>query len=118
MSQETIERFKEFVKTHPGLIKEVRNGQRTWQDVYEEWYILGDESDIWNQYKKKSDGGVESSWLPEIMEKLKHVDLDDVQKKIADMRGLVSNIQQLVGDFKPKQKTPSPPPPRYPYHYY
>lgn len=37
----SINDFKQFVKKHPKLIKEVRKEQRSWQDVYENWVLFG-----------------------------------------------------------------------------
>lgn len=43
----SINDFKQFVKKHPKLIKEVRKEQRSWQDVYENWVTLrGERPDL------------------------------------------------------------------------
>lgn len=48
----SVQEFKEFVKSHPLLVKEVRSGNKTWQDLFEEWIILGDNHANWEPYKK------------------------------------------------------------------
>ena len=45
-----IEEFKEFVRKYPKLKYEVRDGKRTWQSIYEEWTLLGDDGS-WDAYK-------------------------------------------------------------------
>ncbi|OLO40769.1 hypothetical protein BTR23_04660 [Alkalihalophilus pseudofirmus] len=48
----SIQQFKMFVKQHPLLIHEVRNGNKTWQDFYEEWTLLGEEHPNWEPYRR------------------------------------------------------------------
>ena len=38
----SMEEFKAFLKKHPSLVYEVRRGIYTWQEVYEDWYLLGE----------------------------------------------------------------------------
>ncbi|WP_165820750.1 spore coat protein YlbD [Pueribacillus theae] len=109
MSQQSVESFKKFVKKHPSLIKEVRNGRRNWKELYEEWYILGEQDEVWDVYKEKEGGNSSSDERLGFFGKLRQVDFDQVQKNISDMKGLVGNIQELIRDFKPKQKPPTAP---------
>lgn len=45
--------FREFVSKHPLVRNEVLNGKKTWQAIYEDWVILGEEDGSWKQYEKK-----------------------------------------------------------------
>ena len=45
----SVIKFKEFVKNNPALIKEVRNGNSTWQEMYEDWFLLGEEDNRWEK---------------------------------------------------------------------
>ena len=47
-----VEEFKDFVRKYPGLKTVVRNGQATWQSLFEEWYLYGEEDSQWDKYKK------------------------------------------------------------------
>ena len=47
----SVQQFKEFVNHHPKMVHEVRNGHKTWQQFYEEWYLLGEEDPIWATYR-------------------------------------------------------------------
>lgn len=51
----SVEKFKEFVKQNPQIIKEVRAGNTTWQELYEDWYLLGEEDSRWDSYKENKD---------------------------------------------------------------
>ena len=42
-----VQKFKNFVKKHPGLVVDVKKGKKTWQDLYEDWYLLGDDDPKW-----------------------------------------------------------------------
>lgn len=118
MSKQSIESFKQFVKNHPGLIHEVRKGKRNWQELYEEWYILGDEDEIWKPYRK-NDIDNHTDPLPtlfsKIMEKMKQVDFNEVEKNIVQVNSVIDNIQQLLREFRPKDQIDRFPS-HYPYH--
>ncbi len=46
----SVRQFKVFVRNHPGLVTEVKDGKRTLQDIYEEWSILGEEHEQWQPF--------------------------------------------------------------------
>ena len=50
---EKKEQFKEFVGKHPLLKFEVRDNKRTWQNIFEEWDLLGGEDESWKKYVEK-----------------------------------------------------------------
>lgn len=47
-----LDEFKQFVRKYPGLKYDVRNGKATWQSIYEEWYLYGEEDSQWEKYKE------------------------------------------------------------------
>lgn len=49
-----LDKFKDFVREHPGLKTLVRNGDASWQSLFEEWYLYGDSDSQWEKYKKDS----------------------------------------------------------------
>lgn len=48
-----MENFRHFVSKHPLLREEVRNNKFTWQNVYEEWVLYGEEDESWKKYEKQ-----------------------------------------------------------------
>ena len=48
-----MENFRMFVSKHPLLREEVRNNKFTWQNVYEEWVLYGEEDESWKKYEKQ-----------------------------------------------------------------
>ncbi|MCD8502537.1 MAG: YlbD family protein [Bacillaceae bacterium] len=121
-----VQEFKEFVKRHPQLVSKVRGGTKTWQDLYEEWSILGEADEIWKKYKQAKDepeatevktekiskeSDVEdnsdedksknpSFQLADILALLKSVNLDDIQGHINNLSGVMKTLQGLVSSFQ------------------
>ncbi len=47
-----LDEFKQFARKYPGLKYEVRSGKTTWQSIFEEWYLYGEEDSQWEKYKE------------------------------------------------------------------
>lgn len=47
-----LDEFKKFVRKYPGLKYDVRSGNVTWQSIYEEWYLYGEDDSQWEKYKE------------------------------------------------------------------
>ncbi|WP_077622133.1 YlbD family protein [Sediminibacillus massiliensis] len=109
----TVKEFKEFVKRHPLLIKEVKENHGNWQDYYEKWVLLGEEDDTWNRYRtdatsdsqagktdKETKKDKQQELTGQFMKMIENVDLNKVQHHIHQLNGAISNIQTLVGQFQ------------------
>lgn len=113
--QLSVEQFKQFVKRHPKLVREVRQKKRSWQDIYEEWYLLGEEDETWQQYKGEESATENntkdstkkesnSDLMGQVLNMVKNVDMNELQKHITNVSGALSNVQQLMDQFQsPKQ---------------
>ena len=44
------EAFKEFAKGHPELINSIKNGNTSWQKLYEIYDIYGEDDRAWKNY--------------------------------------------------------------------
>lgn len=96
------EEFKEFVKKNPSLIKNIKNGEMTWQKYYEIYDLYGDSEEAWKDYVKKEeiDNKIEAaattagfiSWL-------KTLDLDSIQNGVQSVQRVLS----VLGDFGTKE---------------
>ena len=90
------EEFKEFVKTKPELIDYVKSGEMTWQKFYEQWYLYGSNSDVWNKYTKKE----ENFSFSNILNSLKKIKADDVKKGVNN----VQKIMEILGGLLVKDE--------------
>lgn len=109
-----VAEFKEFVKRHPKLVREVRSNNRTWQDIFDEWQVLGEEDDTWKTYKKqnstnqsseknadeKEEGSKKNDFMKQLFGIIENVDMNEVQKHIGNASGAIANIQSLIGQFQ------------------
>ena len=59
MSQK-IEEFKTFVKQHPSIKKVIDRKEKTWQNLFEEWSMLGPDL-TWNNYNEDGGGEVKTT---------------------------------------------------------
>jgi hypothetical protein len=109
-SGDKIDAFKRFVKAHPGMIKEVRNGDKTWQHFFEEWTILGEKDERWSKYKvndinteKNTKDKKNSVNVDQIFSMLKQVDLNQMQHYISQFSGAMATVQEVISIFQPNQ---------------
>ena len=90
------ESFKEFVKKHPGLANYVNNNSMTWQKFYDMYDLYGESNDIWNKYFTDiSSPNVKIDNIKELLQMVRNVDLDSVQKSISGMQKAIGLIQDL-----------------------
>lgn len=106
----SIQRFKQFVKKHPGLIYEVRKGKGTWQEYYEEWYLLGEDDPKWEKYKtklsdkregkeKKSEQKLANELLNQLLTYLKSLDVNQLQQYLNQLSETIESLQKFVSQM-------------------
>lgn len=102
----SIVEFKEFVKEHPKLIQEVRKGNKNWQELYEDWYLLGDKDSSWSEYKEKdndkknNEGKSKKDFMSQIFSTIKNVDMNQFQQQISNVGSTISTIQSVIQQFQ------------------
>ncbi|SFE41996.1 spore coat protein YlbD [Alteribacillus iranensis] len=124
MSEESLpsslQEFRRFIYDHPLLIREVREGRRTWNDLYQDWIVLGEEHDDWKNYKdtkedKSSPVTEQGDSLGTVMKMLSQVNIQELQQQMSQFSGMIGNVQRLLQQF---QKPPGPPkPPQDPFSF-
>lgn len=87
------EEFKLFVSKHPELLNYVKNRSTTWQDFYEMYALYGSESSIWNDYITNTN---EKLSFSELLEVIKKVDVDNLQKNITNINKGLALIESLI----------------------
>ncbi|GIN91490.1 hypothetical protein J6TS1_04430 [Siminovitchia terrae] len=102
----SVEQFKAFVKEHPILIKLVRDDEYTWQELYEDWYLLGEDDPKWTQYKngsqtktshKKDD---DKNWVQQLTGVFKKMDANQMQHHINNLSQAIGAIQGVLTQFQ------------------
>ncbi|MBR2997562.1 MAG: hypothetical protein IKF37_00610 [Bacilli bacterium] len=93
------EDFKNFVNNHKELIKYVNTDKMTWQKFYDMYSLYGENSDVWDEYFSKEDNKSNIS-IKNILDSLKNLDADEVQKNINSLNKILSLISTLVSKDK------------------
>lgn len=92
-----------LLKSHPELIRYVKNGEMTWQKFYETYSLYGKENDVWNKYfssneeiKENTNEKKDSVSLTDVIDMVKKVDLNSVQKNITNISKALGIVQSLI----------------------
>jgi hypothetical protein len=103
----SVLKFKEFVKNNPKVIQEVRKGNSSWQELYEDWYLLGEDDTRWDKIgsetssepeKKSTDS--KGDWLSNITGMMKNMDPNQVQDHISNLSQAIGAIQGVLSQFQ------------------
>ena len=102
----SIDEFKDFVKKYPRLKMEVREGKRSWQSIYEEWSLLGDDGS-WESYREIQENKTESSdnqeFLKSTLAYIKKINPDDITKTVGTIQKVLGIVQSLNGGNRSNQ---------------
>lgn len=92
--------FKLFVKDHPELVRYVKSDEMTWQKFFEIYSLYGTDNDVWNKYfnndSDDSSSSTKSMSVSDLIEMVKKVDLNSVQKNINNISKALGLVQSLV----------------------
>ncbi|MBM7635080.1 YlbD family protein [Geomicrobium sediminis] len=122
--------FKAFVKNHPGLIQEVREGRRSWNGLYQDWSILGSDDQGWQAFARTTAAPTEqvgvggnqkqeatsaegrgaasnlqglldnNPTVASVVSKLGQMNVNELQGYLGQFSGVMNNVQQLMGQFQ------------------
>ncbi len=91
-----LEMFKEFVKNNSFLISYVKNGEKTWQDMYELYDLYGEDEEAWEKFltkeKDSSTNNKANHYFDEFVKMAKNIDVNKVQEGI-------TSLQKTLGLF-------------------
>ena len=108
------EEFKLFVKSYPELISFVKNGEMTWQKFYEAYSLYGKDENVWNKYFKKEENETkeekENISVSDLIDMVKKVDLNSVQKNITNISKALGLVQSLITKDEINTETYTPRP--------
>ncbi len=112
------ENFKQFAVKNTALASHVNNGSMTWQRFYEMYEMYGENNNIWSSYLTNdptsnraadtSSSGKETT-VKDLVNMVKSIELEKVQKGIDGIQRTISLIQELGGS-KASESTYEPRP--------
>ena len=103
---ETKEKFKDFVRNNPILLKYVKDGKMTWQNFYEIYDLYGDDKEAWKDYLIKEEPKPKTNF--DLQNFLKTLDLDGIQNGVSSLQRVLSLLedmttkQDIQKDYKPR----------------
>jgi hypothetical protein len=130
----SVQKFKEYVRAHPELIKQVRSGTNTWQELYEEWYLFGEDDSKENETnddrKQSTESTKESSpeesskkdWMSTVLGAVRNMDPNQLQHHIVSISSALGAIQGVISSLHGGNSSQNPPkknvsPPSHPFHF-
>lgn len=133
----SVQQFKQFVKEHPMLLKEVKEERKTLQELYEEWTVLGGEHEQWEAYKtgnphltdkaikestnesEKNEDNTQSTTdtFSQIMNLVKRMNVQDLQNHVAQFSSVLSNVQNVIQSFQKPNDPPNQGPQDHPFSF-
>ena len=105
--QQVLSQFKHFLSKHPRLVQEIRLQQRTLQDVFEQYILLGEEDPGWEQYrkhKKKQETKKNSASSQLLTTIMSHINLDNVDKHIEQADQVIGGIIRMIEQYQQENK--------------
>ena len=103
-----MEQFREFVTRYSKVRDDVRSGKRTWQNIYEEWVLYGENDPQWQPYltDKKTDKetkpnnlSINMDSVKNVMGYIKKINPDSMNKTLNTVQKVIQ-IAQTVGGAK------------------
>lgn len=95
-----MDEFRQFVSKYPKIRDDVTSGKKTWQNIYEDWVILGEQSDVWNVYKEQKKETIDflsSDNLKNIMAYVKKINPDSISKTLNTIQKVLQISQSFGG---------------------
>lgn len=122
----SVDGFREFVKEHPHLVNEVRSKQATWQELFEEWYLLGEDHPRWqadgsvgdpkenrgSQSPPVEKGDQSTELIGSLMSAVKNMDMGQIQQYITNANQAIGAIQGVLSAFQGNKSGDNSPPPK------
>jgi hypothetical protein len=113
-----LDEFREFVNRYPKLRDEVRNGTKTWQNVYEEWVLYGENDPGWQNYRDDSKQGpinrdgnnlsLNMDSIRNVVGYLQKVNPDSIYRTLNTVQKVIQIAQSFGGKNKATQYIRSP----------
>ena len=100
-----VDKFKIFVKNNPNFVNYIKDGSMTWQKFYELYDMYGEDSNIWDEFKKEKKNN--SPTIGDIIKMAKNIDMNKFQDGINSLSKAVGLFSELFiskddNSYKPR----------------
>ena len=95
-----MDEFRDFVSRYPLVREDVASGKKTWQNIYEDWVILGENNSIWDKYKESKKETIDllsSENLRNIMNYVKKINPDSISKTLNTVQKILQITEGIGG---------------------
>ena len=99
--------FREFVQKHPLLNDDVHKGANTWQSIYEEWVLYG-EDNRWDKYLKPEEktktkpeekvNNISFGNVKKVFDYVKKINPDNLNKTLNNVQKVIQIAQTVSGN--------------------
>ena len=92
-----MDRFKEYIKKNPNLKNEVIAKKKTWQELYEEFILIGDEPKAVEPENPRADNknSDTTQMLKNVIGYVKKIDPDQITKTVTSIQKVI----ELLASF-------------------
>lgn len=90
----SLEEFKQFVKSVPGIRQEVLDGHYTWQQLYEIYCLYGKDDDVFKPYLNQKT--TDAFDLQKIMFIVKNLDLEAIGRSLDGISKVLNIVVGLT----------------------
>ena len=82
-----MDEFRAFLTKYPGIVEDVKNGNHSWQQMYENWVVLGENDASWQKYQtapvlKETEQKAKSNTIEELLSSTSLKNVVNYVKKI------------------------------------
>ena len=92
--EDHLDSFKVFVKKNPTFAEYIKDGSMTWQKFYELYDMYGEDSNIWNDFKK-TDSKKNTPTISDIVNMAKNIDINKLQDGVNSLSKAVGLFSEL-----------------------
>ncbi|MGP4072537.1 spore coat protein YlbD [Piscibacillus sp. B03] len=97
---EEVREFKKFVESRHGLVKDVRRGKYSWQELYDRWRENGEQDPLWDEYERIESINESSSPLTgkfsNLIDMVSKVDFDQFEKQVNNLSKTIDQVQGFL----------------------
>ncbi|MEW9501423.1 spore coat protein YlbD [Jeotgalibacillus marinus] len=102
--EQRLQDFKSFLLKKPHVIQTVRKGESTWQEIFEEWYLFGEDDKHWKGDESDSSSSSTSmQWFNTVKNKIQALDDSQIEEYVDQCKDALDMLSELLSQFQSPQ---------------